>query len=336
MASREEDEEVDPLAVLVNELRHEDVQLRLTSVKKLPTIALALGAERTRTELIPFLAETVEEEDEVLWSFADQLGNFVPLVGGEEHAHCILPALESLAGVEETVVREKAVDSLRTVCEHHQEADIETYFLPLIRRLSQGDWFTARWSACGLFAPAYSRCSATIKSELRSLFKVLAQDDTPMVRRAASARLSELAKAMEAESLQQDLLPLLTQLAQDEQDSVRLLAVEAAGVVAGLLDAVSVEQLLLPVVRESVRDKSWRVRQTIADKLADLEKAVTPDVIKTEVVSAFCAMLKDPEAEVRTAACNRLKVFCENIPEDSREEIIMNEILPCVMVSANL
>lgn len=34
------------------------VQLRLNSIKKLSTIALALGVERTRTELLPFLTGT--------------------------------------------------------------------------------------------------------------------------------------------------------------------------------------------------------------------------------------------------------------------------------------
>lgn len=43
-----------PIAVLIDELRNEDVQLRLNSIKKLSTIALALGAERTRGELLPF------------------------------------------------------------------------------------------------------------------------------------------------------------------------------------------------------------------------------------------------------------------------------------------
>lgn len=44
-----------PIAVLIDELKHEDVVLRLNAIKRLSTIALALGAERTRTELIPFL-----------------------------------------------------------------------------------------------------------------------------------------------------------------------------------------------------------------------------------------------------------------------------------------
>ena len=42
-------------SVLIDELRNEDVQLRLNSIRKLSTIALALGVERTRNELIQFL-----------------------------------------------------------------------------------------------------------------------------------------------------------------------------------------------------------------------------------------------------------------------------------------
>lgn len=52
------------------------LQLRLNSVKKLATIALALGEERTRTELVPFLTETIYDEDEVLLALAEQLGSF--------------------------------------------------------------------------------------------------------------------------------------------------------------------------------------------------------------------------------------------------------------------
>ena len=111
--ANEGDDSLYPIAVLIDELRNEDVQLRLNSIKKLSTIALALGVERTRSELIPFLTDTIYDEDEVLLALAEQLGTFTPLVGGQEHVHCLLPPLESLATVEETIVRDKAVESLR-------------------------------------------------------------------------------------------------------------------------------------------------------------------------------------------------------------------------------
>ena len=65
-------------------------QLRLNSIKKLSTISLALGVERTRSELIPFLTDTIYDEDEVLLALAEQLGAFTPLVGGPEYVHCLL------------------------------------------------------------------------------------------------------------------------------------------------------------------------------------------------------------------------------------------------------
>lgn len=51
--------------VCSDELKNEDVALRLNSVKRLGTIALALGEERTRNELIPFLTDSNDDEDEV-------------------------------------------------------------------------------------------------------------------------------------------------------------------------------------------------------------------------------------------------------------------------------
>ena len=41
--------------LLISCVQHDDVLLRLNAIHRLSTIALALGAERTREELIPFL-----------------------------------------------------------------------------------------------------------------------------------------------------------------------------------------------------------------------------------------------------------------------------------------
>ena len=50
--------------------------------------------------------------------------------------HCLLPPLESLATVEETIVRDKAVESLRTIAEEHSPQDLEDHFVPMVKRLT--------------------------------------------------------------------------------------------------------------------------------------------------------------------------------------------------------
>ena len=116
-----------------DELKNEDVALRLNSVRRLGTIALALGDERTRLELIPFISESNDDEDEVLLSLAEELGNFVPYVGGSEYAHVLLPPLEDLCSVEETVVRERAVQSLIQISEQMPASSLEKQLLPLVK-----------------------------------------------------------------------------------------------------------------------------------------------------------------------------------------------------------
>lgn len=127
------DEPLYPIAVLIDELKNDDIQLRLNSIKRLGTIARALGEERTRKELIPFLTENNDDDDEVLLAMAEELKGFVPYVGGVEHASCLLPPLETLCTVEETVVRDKAVEALCKIGSQMKEHHIVEHFIPLIK-----------------------------------------------------------------------------------------------------------------------------------------------------------------------------------------------------------
>lgn len=116
-----------------DELKSEEPLRRLNSISRLTIIAQALGEERTRNELIPFLSENVDDEDEVLLAESEQLGNFVPYVGGPQYAHVLLPLLEQLSTVEETVVRDKAVESLAKVGSVMPDAATCDFFVPIVK-----------------------------------------------------------------------------------------------------------------------------------------------------------------------------------------------------------
>ncbi|CAI7849377.1 unnamed protein product [Closterium sp. NIES-54] len=122
-----------PIAILIDELKNDDIQLRLNSIRRLSTIARALGEDRTRKELIPFLNENNDDDDEVLLAMAEELGSFIPCVGGIDFAYVILPPLETLCTVEETVVRDKAVESLCKIGQQMKPRDIVEYFVPLVQ-----------------------------------------------------------------------------------------------------------------------------------------------------------------------------------------------------------
>ncbi|CAK7273664.1 protein phosphatase 2A structural subunit [Sporothrix epigloea] len=317
-----------PIAVLIDELKHDDVLLRLNAIHRLSTIALALGAERTRDELIPFLDESVEDEDEVLVALSEELGGFVEYVGGPDWGHVLLSPLENLAAIEEPVVRDKAVESLNKVCGELSSKQVEEYFVPLTVRLAKADWFTSKVSGCGLFTAPYKKVQPGVQEQLRQQFGQLVHDETPMVRRQAATHMPKFVKEMSAEIVIEEMIPLFQHLAQDSQDSVRLLAVEILITIAEVVpkEQQSSHGVLLAALRSLIEDKSWRVRYMVADHFEKIAKAVDEEVVTRDLVPAFVKLLKDNEAEVRTAIAGQVPGFCALVDR----EMLLNEIMPSV------
>ncbi|KAI6779558.1 Protein phosphatase PP2A regulatory subunit A-like protein [Emericellopsis cladophorae] len=317
-----------PIAVLIDELKHDDVLLRLNAIHRLGTIALALGPERTRDELIPFLDESVEDEDEVLVALSEELGNFMEYLGGSEWGHVLLSPLENLAAIEEPVVRDKAVESLNKIAADLSSQQIEEYFIPMTLRLAKADWFTSKVSGCGLFTAPYSKVSATSQEQLRQQFSILVHDETPMVRRQAATNLSSFVREMPPNIVVDEMIPLFQHLVSDDQDSVRLLTVETLIAIAESVpkDQQSSHGVLLTSLRNLMEDKSWRVRYMIADRFEKIAKAVDDEVVSRDLVPAFVKLLKDTEAEVRTAIAGQIPGFCGLIDRT----VVLNDIMSSI------
>ncbi|CAO3692720.1 unnamed protein product [Rhizopus stolonifer] len=308
--------EADPLAQINND----------DSMKqKLGTIALALGPQKTREELVPFLSEGIDDEDEVLLAVAEELGNFGELVGGPEFAHFVLVPLESLTTVEEVLVRDKAVDSMNAIVRLLNNAQITHYFLPLLKRLTSAEWFTGRISACGLYASGYSKCTAEQQNELRTAFAQLTQDDTPMVRRAAAKALSGFANELPTEIVIQCALPLLLKLAADDQDTVRLLTVDDLVQIAKTFSPNEFKHYLFPTLKSLGQDKSWRVRYTVASHFTDLCEITKDGITPEDKLALFLSLIKDSEGDVKILSIGQISAFSKMIERPA----VIEKIVPC-------
>lgn len=320
-------EDIAPIAILMDELRSEDVQLRLNAIHSIPTIALALGPDRSRDELVPFLQDSVDDEDEVLLALAEELGkNFEEYVGGKEFAHILLGPLENLSAVEETLVRDKAAESITKVAAVLSQSQLEEHYIPLLKRLSQGEWFTSRTSSAALYPAVYAKVSPPIQDDLRKSFSLLGSDDTPMVRRAAAKWLGPLLTHLEKQHILSDGLPIYRRLQSDDQDSVRLLTVEDLIVLAKRMSPAEVKEQLLKQIRHSIGDKSWRVRYMAANHFNELSEAVGVELVREELIGQYVQLLKDNEAEVRSAAAGQIPGFSKLLDK----EVILARIVPCV------
>mmetsp|Transcript_44005 Transcript_44005/g.73301 ORF Transcript_44005/g.73301 Transcript_44005/m.73301 type:complete len:618 (-) Transcript_44005:47-1900(-) len=315
------------VAVLIDELQNDDMQIRLNSMKKLTTIAKALGPERTIRELVPYLSEFVDDEDDILVVLSEQLGDLPDCVGGSENAHVLLVPLETLSGIEEAVVRDRAVESMKKIVKVLNKSQLETHMAPLVKRLATGKWFTSRVSSSSLFEIVYSSLAQKDQDEMRQLFVKLCEDDTPMVRRAACQQLGKFASVIDYKHVMSEIVPSMSKLTKDAQDSVRLRTVENCVMVANLLKPEDREAKILPAIYALCKDKSWRVRYMVADKFPSLTEAAGEEKKnRHEMINIFVQLLQDGEAEVRTAAAQKIAEVAQLAGEKLTTDKLMRPI----------
>jgi serine/threonine-protein phosphatase 2A regulatory subunit A len=111
-------DQISRVALLIDDLSNEDPSAKLHSINRLGQIALLLGPERCIDELIPMLAELIDKIDcnqELMMNLADQLGKLSELLGHDHNSVHLLKPLEFILPADDSVVREKAVASLKVI-----------------------------------------------------------------------------------------------------------------------------------------------------------------------------------------------------------------------------
>lgn len=250
-----------PMELFVSQLSCElSLEARVDAMHRLPIVAYAMGCEATLTQLIPYLAANIlsdipssssssaasdsnsshskklprVEEDEVLLLLGEGLGHMVPHLIPGPKALPLLPVLEKLASVEETVVRDKAVESIvkvvsllypqqQTTGNDKHLATAAMFLLAMAKRLAGADWFTSKVSVTGVLPAIYNFVDLVYpqqnntkvavdpsinganaiqtagdesRRELRQLYKELSEDDSPMVRRSAAKNVGSFAESV--------------------------------------------------------------------------------------------------------------------------------------------
>ncbi len=109
------EEEEEDYGLYIEELKSENPNLKFNAAQKIVNIAKVLGAIRTREELIPYLVDIIEDQendDEFLILLCTEIEKLKNYVGGKEFLNTLLNPLEIIGCMEENTVRVKAVESL--------------------------------------------------------------------------------------------------------------------------------------------------------------------------------------------------------------------------------
>jgi serine/threonine-protein phosphatase 2A regulatory subunit A len=289
---------IESVLCLVDQLKSEDCNLRLHAINNIDLIATAIGVERTREELVPYMSELLEDEnDEVLLALATKLGDLTQLVGGEQYTGVLLTPLQTLCTKEENVIRDKAVKSINRLAQLMSIETLNTELIKVVKFLAESEWFSARSSAAGLLCIPLSR---SFTDDLVSYYIKLAKDDTPMVRRAAAATLGIIADICKNSTRYAEVSALYDLFFKDDHDSVRQMVLHSTE-----HECVDQDSIAL-VVRACARDRSWRIRYSVVEYLAVKGGDIAGF---SKFVPELLSLQGDPEPEVRSVMLLKMPQF---------------------------
>jgi len=317
---------IDPLEVLKDDLKEDNVEVQLDAVKSLDTVALALGVDRTVGELFPTLdkycfpveiqaarspeaysnTDALAAKEEVLAAIAEQLKpEFVDYVGGSKNStKTILPLLEKLAMVEETVIRSCAVNSLNGIVKNLKVEDVRESALPILKNLSDAEWFTPRVSASYLTSTLYSILNnEQDRQKILKMHETLCNDDMPMVKNDAYKNLVDLIDAMDNTNLIASYTrPLLQQLTNELMENMRQSMVDIVKKIAEKGEEEKKQDIVTEFVKAAVEDDSWRVRKHLAEQLASICVHLDSAKVSSDIGPLYVKLLQDSEPQVRKSA----------------------------------
>lgn len=314
-------EQFESVKAMIDNLRSEDPEARLNSMRGIHLIAATLGPERTREELLLYLTDYLDDNDEVLRVFANALGTMLPEVGGLEFTSSLLAPLEVLGGLDEVTVRDEAVSSLQHIGAQLFKAGgaavevqkkktgtpttamiqrAQEEYIAMVQRFGKGVP-QCRSTACFLISTIYPKADVTTKNSLLALFQSLCRDEEILVRRSACISMGRHLAAVLTEKGCAELIPVLNAFAEDESDGVRLQAVATCAALLRVLPETRHSAILLSV-RALSSDSSWRVRYMTADSLGTLAAALSPPDVVKHAVPIFRSLCQDAEPEIRASA----------------------------------
>jgi serine/threonine-protein phosphatase 2A regulatory subunit A len=313
------EERVNPLQLLMDEFESEQTQVRVNAIRRLPIIAAVLGeSSQAKGQILGFLDNVLnsDENDEVLYGMAESLLNL-----SRYFKLKMIFIIEKLVCVEETVVRDKAVECYIALVKYLKKSEIREVLIPNVKKLAESNNFTTKISAIHIMTEIYPACSEDDKKIIRNKLNTLFSEDSLMVRRVLASKMGTLCNYMSKSTVLSELIKSFKTLTNDDSANVRILTIESLVDLAKNLNDEENKTHMIPIIITLTSDKSWRVKYSLAKNFSNISKAVGREVTDS-LVPIFSSLLRDPEGEVRISAVKALSQFIHMLKPERVNSIL--------------
>lgn len=303
---------INRIVELLEDLKSDDIRKRLMSVKNLDKLADALGVEKTRATLLPFLKEYEDDEEEVMVELSKQmlpLGKFIN--EGNLGVLDLIPYFYIFLSYEDNSVIDQAFKSL--------EGLVKTYninneaILLLAKKLQGMNCSKAQVSAVRICCALSSAIPAKFSAEVTRIVTECATHKATLVRKESATSLRYLLD--EASPFESLASSTLKKLLKDPQEAVKVAATES--IAYKKFPKPYFTATFVPSLMPLFELKSWKTKWVLASTISNSLGSVQATA-KRSLIQAFAKLLVDPEIEVSTKAIESFKDLASIIePEEA-------------------
>ena len=309
---------------LLEDLQSTDIKTKKNAVQNLRGISLALGRERTRKELLPYLKSCIdEEEDEIIIELSKVLSNFIDCIGGKQYIKELFNILEVILTIDEPFVIKETINSIKLIVKQiGKVSEVENDLMSMINNLYISEDINQKKSAMNLLIFLFKDLNKNNKALALNYFDKFVVDNSISIRKELLNEITEITLLLSIDYIKK----LINTILKDKNDSMRIDIINIIMSIKqhpNINDFINVIYELIPKLAE---DTNWRVRLTVTDKLNDILNFPNIDnKFKQTCVNIFAQLVEDSEPEIRNICCLRLEEITKILKnENNFDKILQN------------
>jgi serine/threonine-protein phosphatase 2A regulatory subunit A len=309
---------------LLEDLQNPDIKIKKNAFQNLRGISLALGRERTRKELLPYLKSCIdEEEDEIIIELAKVLSNFIDCIGGKQYIKELLNLLEIILTIDDHFVRIEIMNTIKSVVKQiGKVSEIESDLISIINNLYNSEDINQKKSAMNLLIFLFKDLNSTNKIIAINYFDKFLVDTNISVKKELLNEITEISLELSIEYIKK----MINIILKDKNDSMRI---DIVNIMLSVRNSPKINEFMdtiYDLIPKLAEDTNWRVRLTVSDKLNEFLKF--PNInndMKQKSVNIFAKLLEDTEPEIRNVCCLRLEEITKILKnENNFDKILQN------------
>ena len=317
-------EELDQITAtsLLEDLKNSETKIKINAVHNLRGISFALGRERTRKELLPYLISCIEEEeDETLIELAKICSNFLDYIGGKQYSKELFNIIENLLSIDENNVRKESINSLKNIIKQIGNInEVENDIMEILNNLNEKKTFNSEISCLGIIVAFYSEFNKENKIKCFELIIQYLLNDSINLKRELMNSIPLI-----SQYLSQVYIEKIINISYIDKNEISkigiidiLISLENHSNLMQMMDFIN------NIIIKLSNDQNYKVKMAVADKIYLILKFKNcPNNIKQNSIDIYSKLLESQEPEIRNVCCQRIEEITKILYQEENFDKIL-------------